>query len=266
MLQERAIAAHDFAALGDAILALGCRLETMRLVPFAHKPDGPMPTVIEPCLVYGSSGLLNLARKVGWRPAGWQGSTFAMSALHRALGEIALNHDGKFAPASRIAETATAMDWSRVFIRPDGEDKLFSGQVLTRKAAEDWVALHTAAGFFEPDDPLTLVAPVRNLGREWRCFVVDGEIIEACRYAWNGGLDPRPGAPANVLAFAADVIARFCPAPCFVLDIAERPDNGTTDLRVVEVNSINSAGWYACDIAAIVRALSVYVVADAPES
>jgi hypothetical protein len=52
-------------------------------------------------------------------------------------------------------------------------------------------------------------------------------------------------------AFARDMIAIWQPLEAFVLDVCET-QNG---FRIVEINTINSAGFYAADIQNIVLAL-----------
>jgi|TARA_B110000902_G_C14129376_1_gene521374 hypothetical protein len=47
-----------------------------------------------------------------------------------------------------------------------------------------------------------------------------------------------------------------------VIDVAEVFANGTNALKVVEYNSINSAGVYACNTAAVVDALSQFALSD----
>ena len=49
--------------------------------------------------------------------------------------------------------------------------------------------------------------------------------------------------------------ARYAPAPVFVLDVGETE----AGLRVVETNCFNSAGFYWCDLHAIVRAVNAYL-------
>ena len=52
----------------------------------------------------------------------------------------------------------------------------------------------------------------------------------------------------------------YRPAPYFVVDIAEVHLEEHRQLQVVEFNSINSAGWYACNINEIVQSLSEFVL------
>jgi hypothetical protein len=70
-----------------------------------------------------------------------------------------------------------------------------------------------------------------------------------------GGARGEKESTGRVVAFAGAMAARYAPAPVFVLDVGETE----AGLRVVETNCFNSAGWYACDAAAIVRRVTAFV-------
>ncbi len=121
---------------------------------------------------------------------------------------------------------------------------------------EAWLDRLRAVGYLETGDEPALVAPFRRLGREWRLFVVGAEIVASSQYARGGEPERGPTAPPAVLAFARDALRRQRPAACLVLDVAEAWISGDWELRVVELNSINSAGFHGVDPGVIVAALS----------
>lgn len=261
VLQQGAIGAADRDRLAAAIRAGGWRLEELAVVPFSHEPAGPVPSIAGPCLVYGSSGLLALARRLGWSPAGWDGEGFAASAVARELGPLALNGEARAVPWSRAAEAAEAAGWGRVFVRPDAEAKEFAGRTMDAADLAAWVGRLRAQGYFAERDPAVLVGPVRRLGREWRLFLVDGRVVASGQYAQGGEPARGPEAPAEALDLAHEALAHHAPAPALVMDVAEVEEaDGRWALRVVELNSINSAGFYGCDPIPVVMALSALAV------
>lgn len=80
---------------------------------------------------------------------------------------------------------------SEVFIRPDSPLKPFSGRVLPL----DKISLATLDHGFYYDDPALriLVAPVRNVAREWRYVVVNKEVVAGSAY--SADRQPLPDTP-----------------------------------------------------------------------
>lgn len=105
-----------------------------------------------------------------------------------------------------------------------------------------------------------LIAPFKSLGREWRAFVVDYELISISQYAEVGVHKRSSIVPDVASEFVSKSIQTYAPAPCFVIDIAEELSEDSPNLRVVEFNSINSSGLYECDAAKIVNAVSEYIL------
>ena len=109
-------------------------------------------------------------------------------------------------------------------------------------------------GFYydDPDLPI-LVAPCLAVGEEWRFVIVDGNVVEGSGYLATG----RSALVAVPLAAAwafAGMVAQACDAPqsVYVMDVAQVEG----ELRVLELNPFSGADLYACDRAAIVRALA----------
>jgi hypothetical protein len=253
---QRGLGKRDLTRLAAAIDTLGFRREEVAVVPFSHEAASPLPHIEGPCLVYGSGGLLALARRQGWQPAGWDGEGFSASRVAAALGPLALNHEAVLTTWSGIAAAGRAQGWTHVFVRPDAETKEFAGRVMRVDELEAWVAQLRAIGYLKESDSAALVAPPRTLGREWRLFVVEGKVVASSQYARGGEPAIGPPAPSDVLAFADEALHRHAPAPALVLDVAEVRTRAGWEPCVVELNSINSAGFHGCDPGPIVAALS----------
>ncbi|MHA3978851.1 ATP-grasp domain-containing protein [Halovulum sp. GXIMD14794] len=263
VLQSNAIGAADMDALLAHLREMQVRVETLRVVPFSHAPADPVPQITGPCVVYGSSGLLALARREGWSPAGWDGDGFSASCTVARYGDRALNHGAVRTTWAEAAGVARRAGWARVFTRPDAETKEFAGTVHSLTSLEAFAARLEASGYLEGQGADMIVAPARMIAREWRAFVVCGRIVAVSRYAVNGIPDPEPGAPEPVLRFLRESIDGYAPAPCFVLDVAEMAGDGA--LKVIEVNSINSSGFYAADKRAVLEAVTRHVAREIRE-
>ncbi len=260
VLQSNAIGEDDLSSLTESILRLGHKVEHLRVIPFIHEAADPVPKIAGPCIVYGSSGLLKLGHSKNWEPCGWDGETFELDAIIDALGQTALNFGAVKTVWSRTFEAAEENGWGKVFVRPVSETKEFPGQVFELDHLRAWVRSLQASGYFENNNNPAMVGPALALGREWRLFIVDGQQISGCEYANRGIPGSRDSLPREVADFVDKSLQLYSPAPCFVVDVAEVFANDTNCLKVVEYNSINSAGFYACNKAAVVEALSQFAL------
>ncbi len=255
IIQQNIIGTGDHDNLIKSITHVGDRFHELRLVPFVHEAAGPIPAIQGPCIVYGSSGLLDFARRQGWSPAGWDGPGFDATILIERLGRLALNAEARECSLREAVRIAHENGWGRIFIRPVSETKAFAGQVLALSELESWTASWLLDAEMAAASLRVIVAPARRLGREWRFFVVAGQIVSVSQYAYAGRCNIMAGAPDNVIKFASDILKLYQPSPAFVQDVAEVLD-GEAGLHIVELNSVNSSGFYNCNVPAIVAALS----------
>ncbi len=259
ILQENAIGSADLKRMSRCIERQGMRVEFVRVVPFSHELVGKPPIISGRSICYGSSGLLRAARQSRWQPGGWDGERFSLQWTNNAVGRLSLNRDADFVPWSQTVELAEQKGWDRLFVRPSAESKEFPGRVLNFAEFRSWWEGLQRIDYFKDNDALACIGPCRELGREWRFFVVGSRPIAASQYAVDGAPSSTPGAPAEAHAFVEQILGLFQPAPCFVIDIAEVFDESGCDFAVVEFNSINSAGFYQADLEEIIRSLGAYV-------
>lgn len=260
VFQSNNINGKDRSALKQAAIQLGCKTEELGIVPFSHGSIEPPPLIEGCCVVYGSGGLLKLANREGWKPAGWDGSKFDTSEVLANFGSLALNGNGKEVLLSNTAVEAAANEWEQIFVRPVSESKEFPGTVYSLHELQERVEKLRSSNYFESQNNLMLIAPFKKLGREWRAFVVDHKLISISQYAESGVLKRSVDVPDMASEFVHKAIQMYAPAPCFVIDIAEELNIDSPILCVVEFNSINSSGLYDCDAGKIVSAVSDYIL------
>lgn len=151
------------------------------------------------------------------------------------------------------------------FVRPLDDSKVFPGSVIDGAEFKAWreavVAIQDEFSTLTGDTEI-LIAPVQEIECEFRFFVIDKQVVTGSQYREFGYTRKRrvnmdgqnEDSRANrALAFARQMVARWCPAKHFVLDVCMVGMMGTP--KVVEINSLTSAGFYACDTRAIVMAL-----------
>lgn len=168
---------------------------------------------------------------------------FASTTWQTHLGEQLLNTGGMTVPA---ADVPTLLQTTDLHIRPNAEDKAFHARVFDSKAWEAVVAERNIR-----PELLCWVSPVRTILSEWRCWLVDGKLVEASQYRKDGEPHRIRGVPSSVASYVDWIAKQWLPVPCVVMDVALTPEA----LRVIEFNPIQGAGWYAAEPAAVLKPL-----------
>lgn len=253
---------------GDEIepLAAEIRRQGMdcRFVTYREIVKGPAPLPPGSCaIVYGTYPTVRHAMlKLGWAPGGWCApDNLDCAAYYPHFAPFLLNArceitTGVNAIREKEHLFRTFGRDGRVFARPTSAHKLFVGRLI----AEDDFETALAPTRYDPETKV-LIAPPRELGREWRMVVAGDEVIAASRYAERGTRSVSAACPDAVLAFARDVLGavEWGPDELFVLDVGEAEDG----LRLVELNSFSCSWLYACDPARVVEVASRLAMAPA---
>ena len=225
------------------------------IVAVDHAASTIMPDVSPagPVMVCGTYALSRIAAKRGW----WPGSFMNDNHEHRRWvahwGGLMLNVG---AETVRFADVRPR--WNRTFIRPAADTKFFDGQVLDDGEIQAWRD-DVVAGRKRPvrcsdklgPDTLVTCGPALDVYREFRFFVVDGEIAGSTTYRVRGATVAMEDVDPAALEFARQAVAIWQPARGFALDVAQVPDG----YRIVEVNCLNTAGFYGADVQRIVMAV-----------
>lgn len=204
-----------------------------------------------------------IARELPWRPGVFcHTEAFHCSRWYPAARPWLLQRDAVVLPASRlVADPFAALrelgSPERVFVRPDSPLKPFAGRVV---ATSGLTLRHLDHGFYYDDSDLpVVVAPLRQVGAEWRYVVVDGRVVAGSAYEANGR-KARADDPGGRPWQKASEIAAALPAPerVYVLDLCEA--DGA--LWLLELNPFAGADLYACDPQTVVAAVDRVVQPD----
>jgi hypothetical protein len=207
-------------------------------------------------LFHGSLG--NAARihreRLAWRPGSFCNTdAFRCSAWYGRARAWLLNAEWDIVPVDELVATPPSYD--PIFVRPDSPLKPFAGRVIERDRLS-LAALDFGSYFDDPTLPV-VVAPVRQVEREWRYVVVDGRIIAGSAYAADGRralADEPTGEPWRFAQTVANDLEP--PESVYVLDVCQ--SDGV--LRLVELNPFSGADLYACNADDVVRSVSAAAV------
>jgi hypothetical protein len=243
----------DMARLMKALEAQGVPHAAVRKPPFADylvdmedkdrrieiRPDGRV-------FAYGSTTLHEVSTAMGWTPGFVDGP--AMDECDAPWGAHMLN----FGARIETLGTMPVPD-DQVFIRPVDDGKSFAGKCVDPAEFESWRrgVLDVKGWTNLPPTTRVVVGVPRRIEAEWRIAVVDGVPVTASIYRDGSRLRNELGAPADVMAFAVERVAEWRPRAAFIMDVCATPDG----LRIVETNSISSAGFYSMDMEVYVAAI-----------
>jgi hypothetical protein len=203
----------------------------------------------EPVIAMGSYTLAKIAKARGWTPGSFTDNT-SYEVWSKAWGpERLLN------PRARVVTFGEAdFDGEMAFIRPVEDSKAFPGNVFDREEFLHWketVLKVTEASGPLNKDTVVMISPPRVIYTETRLFVVDGKVVTASVYKRGNRVVYDATFDEDIVAYGQECVDVWQPNEAFVLDIAQTPDGP----KIVEVNCLNSAGYYACDVTKIVIAL-----------
>lgn len=131
------------------------------------------------------------------------------------------------------------------------EPKWLTGMVIEpiKEDQDNWLIEQAALD----GDAILVMSPALNIETECRFFVVNGNLITGSTYRWNGVRYISRPIEKEMWMFAKHAIKEeWMPSGNIVIDIC-RLRNGK--YKVVEFNSINSSGFYSCDVGKIVEAI-----------
>lgn len=261
-LIERGVVGDDkIEAMTAQLDREGVGYDIFRVIPFSHDIADPVPQLTgdETVVCYGSTSAQGACIARGWLPASWTGPQIDETRVQAALGARYLNADAFALP---LRDLTPDMLPDPAFIKPDGDTKLFSGHVTSRADFAAWRDRMLNSDQIEAgaaDTPVVVAAP-KEFGCEWRFFVVAGKVASACCYRQYGEVMPERWVPDAASDFVQDCIAAYDPLPAYALDITQVADGS---FRVLEINTMNNSGFYACEPGRIVAAVNRMLLAGA---
>lgn len=236
-----------------------------KVVPFVGelmpKPEVECKNVI--CM--GSYSMRHTAKKEGWIPGVYDLEPFDFRIQLKHWGRHMLNADawvGRFEDAN--------FDEELMFIRPVLDSKSFAGKVFTKEEFYEWkrkvVVLNEDDGSSLDKDTIIQVCSPKKIYAEYRFWIVDQKIVTYSLYKRGDKVMYSSDVDQHVINYVNEILriknqkldisaiaanTGWAPHKAFVLDVCETPDG----MRVVEINTLNSAGFYAANMTDLVLAL-----------
>lgn len=142
-----------------------------------------------------------------------------------------------------------------LFVRPVDDSKHFAGRVFDRAEFEDWqrrvCALREEDGSTLTADTRIQLAPPLEIHAEYRYWVVKGRIVTRSLYKRGARVFYSSEVDDRLDEYVRACLHEWLPHETFVIDVCDTP----MGMRIVEINTLNAAGFYAADMQRLVSAL-----------
>lgn len=207
----------------------------------------------QPIVICGATSLSRISQSKGWYPGTFLNNNFDYEIWKDGFGsDNILNSDAVVGPVRQLANIHKHDD---VFIRPVHDSKAISGTVMTSAQFDDWQQQISQIDEeeFQPlhKNTVMLLSSVKQIYNEFRIFVVDGKVVTASMYKMGDQVIASPDVDQCVIDFAQRMVDIWQPAIAFVIDVADTPQG----FKIIEINNINSAGFYEADVFKIIDAI-----------
>jgi len=225
-----------------------------KYVPFEGASFEQFPAG-ECVVVYGSLNLATHVAKVKpWTPGVWTNPHALRCSTYLChWGGFSVQRDYALYPLVEIRRLLPELlerfgDDGRLFLRPNENDKSFSGTVISENNFDRWFDQNSRC--YDLDlTSLALVARPQKILSEHRFIVADGVVITGSKYRVGDTLldgQDASGFDTSARDFAQKIArsTAWQPLRIYALDIAEL-QNGYAFL---EIGSVNSCGLYGCDL------------------
>ncbi len=227
--------------------------QIVKVIPFSHElvPDINPP---KPTMVYGSTTLCQrIAPRKGWKV--FTNENFDFTVWRNKWEGHILNEDATIGTFRKVELPKVATEF---FIRPVKDNKAFSGTVMDFFEYQTWLGrlfMNESASDLDFDlDEIVMISSVKQIYQETRFWVVDGKIATHSMYKLGDKVQYHDESMTDpeAIKFVENMIDMWVPIEAFVLDVAYT-DNG---YKVLEINTINSAGLYKANVYKLVDAFS----------
>ena len=235
----------------------GIRFEEVKIIPFSDE----LPTIQNLDyfnVFYGSTTLILNAYKDNKLSKGifFDNNSFSIRNYLKYWGTKMLNFDSKLTTFSKFASESHSEN-SQWFLRPNEDDKSFSGTVLSFVELKKMACnLQESNNPYLTTETVISVSSPKIIEKEWRHFIVDKKVISSSRYMLNGQLNiSTSDIPDELIKFVEQSCIEYVPHNIFVMDTAFCNNK----FSIIECNCFNGTGFYNHDIVKIFRTVNKYL-------
>jgi len=206
-------------------------------------------------MICGATSLSRISKAKGWTPGTYLNDNFDFSKWRDGFGkENILNGDATVGLVRNISIPYYNYP-NYFFVRPVHDTKSFSGTVMSKEELDEWLVSidKIKEEEFVPLHRNTeiMISNSKTIDAEYRMFIVDGKVVTGSRYKLGNRVISDEYVEPDVYRYTQRMIKIWTPCEAFVMDIAITP----LGMKVIEINNINSSGFYDADVQKIIMAI-----------
>lgn len=249
ILQENLFKESEWTQLVEVLERFQIPYSVHKVVPFIGELI-PLPTLdTNKVVCLGSYSMRHVAVSNGWTPGVYDLFYQNFLVQKGVWGKRMLNFD------SQVVSFRDARLSEPTFVRPIDDSKYFGGRVFEPEEFHKWQAqvCDKSVDFgtsLTPDTKIQLCNP-KVIHAEYRYWIVGGNIVTKSLYKRGSRVIYSSDVDGRLDSFVREAVFDWQPHRAFVIDVCDTPEGP----RIVEINTINSAGFYAGDVQKLVLAL-----------
>ena len=250
ILQESLFKESEWSSLIGALDRFDIPFSVHEVIPFVGELVPPAAPRQDKVVCFGSYSMRHTAKAQGWTPGVYDLFDRNFHAQLAHWGERMLNFDSRILPFKDVPRLTQP-----TFLRPIDDSKFFSGKVFMPEVFNDWqhkvVDLGHDHGTSLSGETLVQICHPKTIHGEYRFWIVNGRIVTRSMYKRGDQVIYSSEVDDRFDRFVMACVAAWQPHRAFVIDVCDTPEG----MKIVEINTINSAGFYAGNVQSLVLAL-----------
>jgi hypothetical protein len=250
ILQNDIFSEAGWNVLTQTMVRFGLSHSVHKVIPFVGELVPPPAIGHKNAICIGSYSMRHVAAREGWYPGVFDLGPQDFVQQHRHWGDWMLNAGSV---VSRFRDADFYKD--RLFVRPVSDAKFFAVRVFGREEFNQWQKTVCRLGLDDGSSltPETLIQLARptEIHAEYRFWVVNVSIVTKSVYKRGDSVVYAAEVDERLDHFVEQRLAQWMPHATFVIDVCDTPDG----MKIVEINTLNAAGFYAADVQRLVMAL-----------
>jgi hypothetical protein len=231
--------------------------DLVKIIPFVGEMEHDLD-ITGNVICIGSYSMRHLAKKKGWVPGVFDLEPFTYDVCIEKWPGHMLNQDAVVVMFYDVMQFLHSdFNDEPVFIRPIADSKAFAGGIMDHaELSEFWQNMHNLLGNEDPSGMTfatrVMMSKPKTILREYRNWVVDGKVVTSSLYKNGNRVLYSDLVDQRIIDYAQARADEWQPLRAFVLDVALLPEN---QLKIVEINTLNSSGLYAANTNKLVEAI-----------
>lgn len=204
--------------------------------------------------IFGSVKLARLAKaNKDWTPGSFYGGNHKFEIHSQFYKDNLLNYETTI---HKFSEKLTWKPNESKFIKPYQDAKVFTGGIFTEQKWNNFVehSIQYPKTKMLHENTLVQASQPQRLVKEARLWIIGGSIVASIYYRFHGSIPFEKEVAKEGLNFAQSMIDLYNVTDAFVMDICLT----MAGWKIVEVNCINSAGFYHVNIRTLLRAIEAF--------